>query len=120
MQQDGISACIVPFIHFGGYACLYTLPYCIYASSFLHFWHPYILKLVNYDNITAISLPQVGARSLDAGIHGAYYNVLTNLPNVSDSTYAASVKDEADRIAEEATTKCRSVLDAIQQRLAQS
>lgn len=75
---------------------------------------------MNYDNITAISLPQVGSRSLDAGIHGAYYNVLTNLPNVSDSTYAASVKDEADRIAEEATTKCRSVLDAIQQRLAQS
>ena len=61
------------------------------------------------------SLLQVGVRTLDAGIRGAYYNILTNL--VTDSSYATSVREEAARLAGESTDKCLSLLDTIQLRL---
>ena len=50
--------------------------------------------------------------SMQVYIHGAYYNILTNL--VTDSSYATSVREEAARLAGESTDKCLSLLDTIQ------
>ena len=66
----------------------------------------------------SLSLPQVAARTLDAGIHGAYSNILTNLPHITtDTSYVTSVREEAERLARDSADQCSSVLDSIQQRL---
>ena len=48
-------------------------------------------ELAVHGNINCKSDLQVGARSLELGVWGAYYNVMINLPSITDQEYKAKV-----------------------------
>jgi len=68
--------------------CLEALPVC--------------KAMVEIGNPNSVTDAGVGAIAALAGIKGAYYNVLINLTGVEDKTWAEQIKQEANRILEEA------------------
>jgi glutamate formiminotransferase/formiminotetrahydrofolate cyclodeaminase len=79
---------------------------------------PHLLTLAAHGNIQTMCDLRVACRTLDAGIHGAHDNILTNLPNLttSDADSAGSVREEGERLAGYSTQLCASVLAAIDKR----
>ena len=69
-----------------------------------------------YANIASKSDIQVGARSLECGIWGAYQNVLINLADVTDHAFRKKILGEAGTLAERAKTRCAEVLDILEKR----
>jgi glutamate formiminotransferase/formiminotetrahydrofolate cyclodeaminase len=63
-----------------------------------------------YGNITCKSDAQVGARALEAGIWGAYQNVLINAAGLADVDFKAGILAEAEALAARATETCAQVL----------
>ena len=59
---------------------------------------------------------QVGAHSLDAGIHGAYYNVRVNMKHVADGDYVAMVTKEVETLVSESEEKRSAVLRLVEGR----
>ena len=59
---------------------------------------------------------QVGAHSLDAGIHGAYYNVCVNMKQVADSDYVAMVTKEVETLVSESAAKRSAVSQLVEGR----
>jgi glutamate formiminotransferase/formiminotetrahydrofolate cyclodeaminase len=79
---------------------------------------PHLLTLATHGNIQTMCDLRVACRTLDAGIHGAHDNILTNLPSLttSDADFAASVREEGERLAGYSTKLCASVLASIDER----
>jgi len=63
-----------------------------------------------YGNPASASDIQVGARSLETGIWGAWQNVLINLRGISDQEFTTAMRNEADRIAARAAERCAEIL----------
>ena len=59
---------------------------------------------------------QVGARCLETGAYGAYYNVLINLDNLNDETEKEKLKQEATKLLNISNKGCETILDIIEQR----
>lgn len=59
---------------------------------------------------------QVGARCLEAGAWGAYYNVLINLENIDDAPSKAKYMTVADELLKQAQKGCVTVLEAVDKR----
>lgn len=57
---------------------------------------------------------QVGARSLETGIWGAYQNVRINVTGIKDEAFKAAVLAEADALAHRARDCCERVLDILE------
>ncbi|HKJ64568.1 MAG TPA: glutamate formimidoyltransferase [Desulfopila sp.] len=68
------------------------------------------LELARSGNPASRSDTQVGARSLETGIWGAYQNVLINMVDIDDDDFRQTTLDEAQRIVARAEEKCREVL----------
>ena len=79
----------------------------------------YITEVAKYGNMNSMSDLQVGAKSLETGIWGAYKNVQINLPGIDDETYKKQVLDEASGIMSRAEQNVGDVCAALEKRLAE-
>ena len=66
--------------------------------------------VAQYGNPASKSDVQVGARALEAGIWGAYQNVLINMVDLEDSDFCTKVKTEADQLVARGREKCAEIL----------
>lgn len=78
-------------------------------------WNAFF-KVARYANPASRSDIEVGARSLETGIWGAYKNVLINMTDIADDTFKERVTREAEEIMARATEKCAEVLDILKMR----
>jgi glutamate formiminotransferase len=72
--------------------------------------------VATYGNPASRSDVQVGARALEAGIWGAWQNVLINLNDVRDESFKTKVLEEAGQISQRARDICAEVLEILDQR----
>jgi glutamate formiminotransferase/formiminotetrahydrofolate cyclodeaminase len=75
-----------------------------------------LVEAARLANIACKSDIQVGARSLETGIWGAWQNVLINLPSIRDDAFTADVSAEAEALGRRAKEKCAEVLDILESR----
>lgn len=75
-----------------------------------------MIDVAKYGNIASKSDVEVGARSLEVGIWGAYKNVLINMPGIKDETFKKMKIDEAEAIRLRAVEKCNEVLELLNNR----
>lgn len=73
-------------------------------------------EVARYGNIASKSDVQVGARALEAGIWGAYQNVLINAAGISDAAFKAEILQEAEAIMARAGSKCSLVMEILDKR----
>jgi glutamate formiminotransferase/formiminotetrahydrofolate cyclodeaminase len=76
---------------------------------------PQLLKVARYGNPASKSDTQVGARSLETGIWGAYQNVLINMVDIDDDAFRSEILDEASAIMGRAEDNCREVLNILEE-----
>ncbi|XP_045615901.1 formimidoyltransferase-cyclodeaminase [Procambarus clarkii] len=75
-----------------------------------------LTQLADVGNINCRSDLQVGARCLEAGAWGAFYNVQINLNNITDEATRARYLREADDLLQQARKGCSNVLEAVDKR----
>ncbi len=73
-------------------------------------------EVARHGNLASKSDVQVGARSLETGIWGAYQNVLINLEGIKDEAFKAEKLKEAQAIDQRAQEKCAEVLTILEER----
>jgi len=75
-----------------------------------------MIELAKYGNIASKSDVEVGSRSLETGIWGAYKNVCINLPGIQDESFKKQTLEEAEAIVKRAKEKCNRVLSILEKR----
>jgi glutamate formiminotransferase/formiminotetrahydrofolate cyclodeaminase len=73
----------------------------------------WMIQMAKYGNIASKSDLEVGAKSLETGIWGAYKNVLINIPQIQDEVYKKHILKEADHMlinAKKGLNKITSIL----------
>ena len=75
-----------------------------------------MLEVAEHGNFNSRSDIEVGARSLEVGIWGAYKNVLINLPGIKDKDFVDKIRKEAEEIKNRANQKCIEVLEIVMKR----
>jgi glutamate formiminotransferase/formiminotetrahydrofolate cyclodeaminase len=75
-----------------------------------------MLEMAAHGNIASRSDLEVGARALEAGIWGAWRNVLINLPGIEDEAYRRQKEEEARALAERAAEQLADVLAELARR----
>jgi len=73
-------------------------------------WEP-LLEMARHGNPASRSDLDVGAKALEAGIWGAWRNVLTNLPDLEPDAERARIRAEAEALAERAAERLRAVIE---------
>ncbi|MBT8362964.1 MAG: glutamate formimidoyltransferase [Deltaproteobacteria bacterium] len=74
------------------------------------------IDVARYGNPASKSDTQVGAKSLETGIWGAYQNILINMIDIEDQSYKNSTLAEAEIIMHRASENCHRVLTILDQR----
>jgi glutamate formiminotransferase/formiminotetrahydrofolate cyclodeaminase len=69
-----------------------------------------MVEMARHGNVASRSDLEVGAKVLEAGIWGAYRNVLINLPEITDETFRAAAGREAEALAQRARQRLEEVL----------
>ena len=59
---------------------------------------------------------QVGAKCLETGVYGAYYNVMTNLGELKDEEFKTKVKADVEAELKAAQEGCAEVLSILEGR----
>ncbi|XP_056157311.1 formimidoyltransferase-cyclodeaminase [Lampris incognitus] len=77
---------------------------------------PFLKEIALYGNVACKSDAQVAAKALETAVYGAYYNVVINLKDVSDSAFKTTTQKRALALLQEAQQSCAVVLDAADQR----
>uniref|UniRef100_A0A2P2HYZ0 Formimidoyltransferase-cyclodeaminase n=1 Tax=Hirondellea gigas TaxID=1518452 RepID=A0A2P2HYZ0_9CRUS len=77
-----------------------------------------LAQVASVGNINCKSDVQVGARCLETGSWGAYYNVIINLDNIEDKEEREAFKREAESLLQNATAQLKNVLDIAHKRTA--
>ena len=75
-----------------------------------------LCNIAEFANPASASDVEVGARSLELGIWGAWRNVTINLKDIKDETYKKAVEKEADELVSRAESKCAEILEIIGKR----
>lgn len=78
-------------------------------------WNP-MVELAKVGNINSKSDLQVGARSLETAVWGAFYNVKINLKDITDDIFNKQVLEEAETSLETAQEKCKEILNILEER----
>jgi glutamate formiminotransferase/formiminotetrahydrofolate cyclodeaminase len=73
-----------------------------------------LIDVACYGNPASKSDTQVGAKSLETGIWGAYQNVLINMIDIDDMPYKQSTLAEAEKIMQRARKNCKRVLSILE------
>jgi len=74
-----------------------------------------LMDVARYGNPASKSDTQVGAKSLETGIWGAYQNVLINMIDIKDDSYKNSTLAEAEKIMQRARKNCQRVLAILEE-----
>jgi glutamate formiminotransferase/formiminotetrahydrofolate cyclodeaminase len=69
-----------------------------------------MVEMARHGNIASRSDLEVGAKALEAGIWGAYRNVLINLPEIEDEPFRTASAAEAEAAAQRARQRLEDVL----------
>jgi glutamate formiminotransferase/formiminotetrahydrofolate cyclodeaminase len=69
-----------------------------------------MIEVARHGSITSRSDLEVGAKALEAGLWGAYRNVLINLPEITDEAFRKTAGSEAEAIAQRARQRLEEVL----------
>ncbi len=72
-----------------------------------------MVEIAKYGNIASKSDVEVGARSLETGIWGAYKNVLINMPQIKDEAYKKETIKTAEDMVKRAKEKCDECLEIL-------
>ena len=75
-----------------------------------------MLEVAHHGNFASKSDVQVGARSLEVGIWGAYQNVMINMSGIKDEKFVREITEEAEFLKDRANEMCKKVLDMIDKR----
>ena len=75
-----------------------------------------MLAIARHGNPASKSDVQVGARSLETGIWGAWQNVLINMNAIEDEAFKDAILAEAQQISDRARDNCAKVLAILEQR----
>lgn len=75
-------------------------------------WAP-LCAVARHGNPASRSDVEVGAKALEAGIWGAYRNVLINLQDIEDAAFKQSMTQAAEKLAQRAGKKCTEVLELL-------
>jgi glutamate formiminotransferase/formiminotetrahydrofolate cyclodeaminase len=76
----------------------------------------WMLQMAKHGNIASKSDLEVGAKSLETGIWGAFKNVEINLPTIEDEKYKKEILKEAEMILENASKNFKKVHVALTNR----
>ncbi|MBS1494156.1 MAG: glutamate formimidoyltransferase [Bacteroidetes bacterium] len=76
----------------------------------------YMIKMAKDGNISSASDLEVGAKSLETGIWGAYKNVLINLNNIDDEAYKSDMITKGEEILKNAEKNCKKVCSILEKR----
>jgi glutamate formiminotransferase/formiminotetrahydrofolate cyclodeaminase len=76
----------------------------------------WMIQMAKYGNISSKSDLEVGAKSLETGIWGAYKNVLINIPQIQDESYKKDILTEAEAILESAKKNLNKVISVLAKR----
>ncbi|CAH1788120.1 unnamed protein product [Owenia fusiformis] len=85
------------------------------ATSANDIW-PAMIEMAKVGNINCKSDLQVGARCVETGVWGAYYNVMTNIADLSDQEYKTRVETEINAELKKAQEGCAEVLKILAER----
>ena len=77
---------------------------------------PAMIEIARHGNPASRSDIQVGARTLETGIWGAWQNVLINMADIEDESFKAEILAEAEQMAQRARDNCAKVLDILEKR----
>uniref|UniRef100_A0A3P9J0F8 Formimidoyltransferase-cyclodeaminase n=1 Tax=Oryzias latipes TaxID=8090 RepID=A0A3P9J0F8_ORYLA len=77
---------------------------------------PHLKEMVVHGNISCKSDAQVAAKALEAAAFGAYYNIMTNLTDVTDEAFKAATHRRASALLQEAQDGAAAVLHAAETR----
>lgn len=77
----------------------------------------WLVETAKYGNIASKSDVEVGAKSLETGIWGAYKNVLINLPGIEDEQFKKAKISEAEAILKRASEKLSETLEILNARV---
>lgn len=75
-----------------------------------------MIAIAKYGGTAFKSDTQVGARALEAGIWGAWQNIIINMADIEDEAFKIKTLAEAKQIGQRARDNCAAVLDVIAQR----
>lgn len=75
-----------------------------------------MVEIAKYGNIASKSDIEVGAKSLETGIWGAYKNVLINMPKIKDENFRKETLELAESLQLRAKVKLNEVLEILDKR----
>jgi glutamate formiminotransferase/formiminotetrahydrofolate cyclodeaminase len=75
-----------------------------------------LVEMARHGSIASRSDLEVGAKALEAGLWGAYRNVVINLPDIADEAFRATAGGEAEAIAQRARQRFEDVLTILEAR----
>ncbi|XP_022080075.1 formimidoyltransferase-cyclodeaminase-like [Acanthaster planci] len=76
-------------------------------------WEP-LKEMAKHGNTQCVSDLQVGAKALEVGVLGAYYNIMINIPNVEDAGFKAKAKEDVEgflKLAREGAAEVLKIVD---------
>ncbi|MCP4718402.1 MAG: glutamate formimidoyltransferase [Desulfobacteraceae bacterium] len=77
-----------------------------------------MIEVATHGNVASKSDVEVGAKSMETGIWGAYRNVMINIMDITDPIYKKETVELAETIRTRAEERCQKVLDILDSRLA--
>lgn len=76
----------------------------------------WLIQMAKYGNMSSRSDLEVGAKSLETGIWGAFKNVQINLPQIKDEKYKKEILKEANEILINAQKNFKKVVTTLEKR----
>ncbi|KAJ6665353.1 hypothetical protein lerEdw1_004402 [Lerista edwardsae] len=77
---------------------------------------PFLKEMARHGNIACKSDIQVAAKALEAGVFGAYFNVVTNLKEITDEDFKQQMHRKLFHFLDEAKKSTAFVLDLLEKR----
>lgn len=77
----------------------------------------WMFLVAKYGNIASKSDIEVGVKSLETGIWGAYKNVLINLKSIKDSNYSDQIIEEVNKIIQNTQNYSKQILEFLDNRV---
>ncbi|XP_069636621.1 formimidoyltransferase-cyclodeaminase isoform X2 [Haliaeetus albicilla] len=88
---------------------------CALAEKVSGLW-PALKELARHCNLACKSDIQVGAKMLEAGVFGAYFNVMINLKDITDEKFKLAMSQKVSGLLEEAKQGSALVLALLEKR----
>nr|XP_020670495.1 formimidoyltransferase-cyclodeaminase isoform X1 [Pogona vitticeps] len=82
----------------------------------VHSLWPFLKEMALHGNLACKSDIQVAAKALETGVFGAYFNVLTNLKDITDERFKQEVQEKLSFFLEEAKKSTALVLEQLEKR----